>query len=129
MVTAGDIRGDGLADDEGTLVADHVGGVRWRRWEAQAASRQKTYFTQRKQLFGRLEPPESSTMQRLDSSLPFLEALEVLKSLKRAGWCNRNIPDPENVGNHMYQMIWHCCLHPEVGISRPRSRLLRMTYK
>lgn len=53
-------------------------------------------------------------MQRLSTPLPFLEALEALKVLKRSAWRQRGIPDPENVGNHMYQMIWLCYLHPEV---------------
>lgn len=53
-------------------------------------------------------------MERLESALPFLEALETLKTLKRAGWCKRNVPDPENVGNHMYQMLWYCYLHPDL---------------
>ncbi|KAF4958654.1 hypothetical protein FSARC_10968 [Fusarium sarcochroum] len=54
-------------------------------------------------------------MERLETALPFLEAIETLKTLKRAGWCNRGIPDPENVGNHMYQMAWLCYLHPEIN--------------
>ncbi|KAJ3498919.1 hypothetical protein NLG97_g736 [Lecanicillium saksenae] len=60
------------------------------------------------------DPQSSVAMERLEYALPFLKALETLKSLKRAGWCKRNVPDPENVGNHMYQMLWYCYLHPDL---------------
>lgn len=61
--------------------------------------------------------------------MPFLEALETLKTLRRAGWCKRGVPDPENVGNHMYQMLWYCYLHPDVSSSPPGILILRkLTY-
>ena len=57
------------------------------------------------------------TMDRLQSALPFLEAIETLKGLKRTGWCRRGVPDPESVSDHMYRMTFVCLAHPEVCIN------------
>lgn len=54
-------------------------------------------------------------MERLTSPLPFLEAIESLKNLKRTGWCKRDVRNPESVSDHMYQMVWFCLAHPEVS--------------
>ncbi|KAF4895138.1 Uridylate kinase [Colletotrichum fructicola] len=53
-------------------------------------------------------------MERLTSPLPFLEAIESLKNLKRTGWCKRDVRNPESVSDHMYQMVWFCLAHPEL---------------
>lgn len=56
-------------------------------------------------------------MDRLTSPLPFLEAIETLKGLKRTGWCRKGVPDPESVSDHMYRMTFFCLAHPEVFTS------------
>ncbi|KAK1471217.1 cytidylate kinase [Colletotrichum abscissum] len=53
-------------------------------------------------------------MENRRSSLPFLEVIEGLKNLKRAGWVEREVPEPESVSDHMYRMAWFCIAHPEL---------------
>ncbi|CAM1507552.1 Fc.00g071930.m01.CDS01 [Cosmosporella sp. VM-42] len=53
-------------------------------------------------------------MDRLQSALPFLEAIETLKGLRRIGWCRQGVPDPESVSDHMYRMTFVCLAHPEL---------------
>ncbi|KAK1471428.1 cytidylate kinase [Colletotrichum cuscutae] len=53
-------------------------------------------------------------MENRKSSLPFLEVIEGLKNLKRAGWVEREVPEPESVSDHMYRMAWFCIAHPEL---------------
>ncbi|KAK2061337.1 P-loop containing nucleoside triphosphate hydrolase protein [Colletotrichum caudatum] len=63
-------------------------------------------------------------MQRLDSPLPFLEAIEGLKDLKRAGWVERGVPEPESVSDHMYRMVWFCLTHPELKNEEEKEAIL-----
>ncbi|KAK2014488.1 hypothetical protein LZ32DRAFT_674322 [Colletotrichum eremochloae] len=63
-------------------------------------------------------------MERLGSPLPFLEVIEGLKQLKRAGWVKRGVPEPESVNDHMYRMVWFCLAHPELKSEDENASIL-----
>lgn len=50
----------------------------------------------------------------LGSVLPFLGVVEAVKTLPRTGWGLRGVPNPEHVGDHMYQMAMICMACPNV---------------
>ncbi|KAH8799639.1 cytidylate kinase [Xylogone sp. PMI_703] len=49
-----------------------------------------------------------------ESPFPFLKVLEHLADTPRRGWELRNVPLPESVSDHMYQMAFMCWMMPEV---------------
>ncbi|KAI6126177.1 HD domain-containing protein [Pisolithus croceorrhizus] len=52
--------------------------------------------------------------------LAFFHVLERLKTQKRTGWINRNIPNPESIADHMYRMaiLAMCTSDPSLDISK-----------
>lgn len=46
----------------------------------------------------------------VEPSLPFLQALERLKNIPRAGWVERGVRSPESVSDHSFRMVVLCMM-------------------
>ena len=54
------------------------------------------------------------------SALKFFETIGKLKTLKRTGWVNNDIPLPESVADHMYRMSMICFMVTDPLINKDR---------
>ncbi|KAH9849835.1 HD domain-containing protein [Lenzites betulinus] len=66
-------------------------------------------------------PPLYQSSGNISSDrLAFFHILERLKTQKRTGWVNHNVPGPESISDHMYRMsvLAMCTSDPDLDVSK-----------
>ncbi|KAI6014078.1 HD domain-containing protein [Pisolithus microcarpus] len=56
--------------------------------------------------------------------LAFFHVLQRLKTQKRTGWINRNIPNPESIADHMYRMAILAMCTSDASLDIPKCVLM-----
>lgn len=82
-------------------------------------------MTEQSSLGKRVFPPLYVPTGDVDTDrLAFFHVLQRLKTQKRTGWINRNIPNPESIADHMYRMAILAMCTSDASLDIPKCVLM-----